>query len=207
MLPDREYRLIVTNFYGMYRYDTEDVFRTIGRRYPTPHIEFVRKSIGFSNLTGEKLTEAQLMEAVRRASEHLQVGVRFFVGMPDHLRVAYRVYIEFCGTDRERAVLLRRMGECVDAGLAELNCEYAAKRSSGRLRSPVICALGNGALARYKEHYLQLGVRDAQFKVLCLRSDERDRQVLDMLRVAECDLGEDEKRGTGEGALMASELE
>ena len=46
-----------------------DIVRVTGRLHATPLLAFVQKGKGVTSLTGEKLYESQVLEAVRRAAE------------------------------------------------------------------------------------------------------------------------------------------
>ena len=55
-----EYYVFITTIDGLYRYDINDIVRVNGRVFETPALEFVQKGKGVTNITGEKLTEAQV---------------------------------------------------------------------------------------------------------------------------------------------------
>ncbi|HIN70388.1 MAG TPA: GH3 auxin-responsive promoter family protein, partial [Acidobacteria bacterium] len=61
----KEYYIIPTTGTGLYRYFMNDIVRVTGSFHATPTIEFVQKGKGVTNITGEKLYESQVIEAVR----------------------------------------------------------------------------------------------------------------------------------------------
>ena len=73
---DREYYIFFTTTSGLYRYDINDVIKVTGRYNQTPQIIFLRKGRGMTNITGEKLSVNQVIEAVqsRRARNRSLAG-------------------------------------------------------------------------------------------------------------------------------------
>ena len=60
-----EYFLLLTNASGLYRYDIGDRVRVTGRLGEAPLIEFLSRDAHTSSLTGEKLTEDQVVTAMQ----------------------------------------------------------------------------------------------------------------------------------------------
>ena len=60
--------VLVMTATGLYRYFMNDLVETIGFFRATPLLRFVQKGKGVTSLTGEKLYEAQAIEAVRSVS-------------------------------------------------------------------------------------------------------------------------------------------
>ena len=58
---------------GLYRYFMNDIVRVTGKFHETPTIQFVQKGKGVTNITGEKLYESQVIQAVLSAEDY-----RFF---------------------------------------------------------------------------------------------------------------------------------
>jgi hypothetical protein len=159
------YRVLVTTFGGLMRYDMNDIVRvtvTIGR---TPTLAFVLTGRGVTNITGEKVTEDQVNLAVADVARAAEIEVRFYVVVADGNAVSYCAYLE-SNAKPERVAAL---AAALDARLAALNIEYASKRASGRLRPLRIVTLHSGTNRTYREHYVRKGQREAQFKVLTLR--------------------------------------
>ena len=61
-----QYYVFTTTQGGLYRYDIDDIIEVTGRFNETPTIRFVQKGKGITNLTGEKLYESQLIQAISR---------------------------------------------------------------------------------------------------------------------------------------------
>jgi len=159
------YRVLVTTFGGLMRYDMNDIVRVTGTIGRTPTLAFVRKGRGVTNITGEKVTEDQVNLAVADVARAAEIEVRFYVVVADGNAVSYCAYLE-SNAKPERVAAL---AAALDARLAALNIEYASKRASGRLRPLRIVTLHSGTNRTYREHYVRKGQREAQFKVLTLR--------------------------------------
>jgi hypothetical protein len=160
--------VFVTTFDGLYRYDMNDIVEVAGRFGATPCLAFVQKGRGVTNITGEKLHESQVLEAVVAAGEGRVPGGGFFLMLADTPMAAYRLYLEGPFDFGEPA----RLARLVDATLARLNVEYRSKRASGRLHRVVAHDLRAGTGEAYRCHSVASGQRDAQFKVLHLQRAE-----------------------------------
>ena len=157
----RDYYVFATTPEGLYRYDINDIVRVTGWVRLTPTLAFVQKGKGVTNITGEKLTEAQVLEAVARG---FGVGSTpgFFIMLADEATSSYTLYVEHDAPPPDIAPGL-------DAILRGLNVEYEGKRSSGRLMPLRVRRLAAGSGDRYREACVSAGQRDAQFKHLHLQ--------------------------------------
>ena len=162
----RDYYVFVTTPDGLYRYDMNDIVRVSGRLNHTPCLEFVQKGKGVTSITGEKLYEGQVVDAVLAATASLGIAAEFFVMLADEEASSYTLFIE---TGAVEAAAGARLTEAVDRRLRETNVEYDAKRNSGRLAPVRIQWLGPGAGAAYRAERVAQGQRDAQFKYLHLQ--------------------------------------
>jgi sterol desaturase/sphingolipid hydroxylase (fatty acid hydroxylase superfamily) len=128
--PGREYYVLVTTSAGLYRYFINDIIRVSGRFQATPTIAFVQKGKGVTSITGEKLYEGQVLDAVAKAQAEFAMASRFFVLLADVENAAYSLLIE---TEAAFAPEMAHLGKRVDEILCGANLEYGAKRESGRL--------------------------------------------------------------------------
>ena len=164
----RQYYVFVTTFDGLYRYDMNDIVEVTGTFGSTPCLAFVQKGKGVTNVTGEKLHESQVLEAVVAAGHGRVPGGGFFLMLADTPMASYRLYLE--GPFRRGDV--DRLARSVDDTLARLNVEYGSKRASGRLHTVVAQELREGTGDAYRSHCVGNGQRDAQFKVMPLQRAE-----------------------------------
>jgi len=126
----RDYFILLTTSGGLYRYDIHDVVRCVGFEGEAPLLEFLNKGKSFSNVTGEKLSEYQVIEAVEQSFRAMGLAIDAFTIAPvmDE-KPRYVLLIEphvHCGRAAELAQLLQKR-------LERVNEEYAEKCSSGRL--------------------------------------------------------------------------
>ena len=160
----RAYYVIVTTPDGLYRYFMNDVVVVDGCFNRTPTIKFLEKGAGATNITGEKLYESQVCEAVEAVQRARGWSAGFFLLVAEPERQCYRFYLE------EPDGKLDGFAAQLDAELAARNLEYQAKRESGRLRPIELKILRPGAGDAYKAHLVAQGQRESQFKFLRLQS-------------------------------------
>ncbi|MEM7258901.1 MAG: GH3 auxin-responsive promoter family protein [Pseudomonadota bacterium] len=154
-----EYYVFVTTQSGLYRYDINDVIKAGPSINNCPSIEFLQKGKGVTNITGEKLSEYQLIEAVEKCLACMKLNVGGFLALANEALSRYDLYIEGVPND-----LLTLVADNVDAHLRHLNLEYDDKRSSNRLRSLTVFGLVENACDQIKQWSLDRGVREVQYK-------------------------------------------
>jgi len=175
----QRYLIYVTTLSGLYRYDMNDVVEVIDHFNQTPIFRFLYKGKGITNIRGEKLSEAQLIEAVQSASAKLGVKHDFFVGYADSDKDCYTLYIELLNnTNDEQA---DKLAFAIDASLSQINIEYDAKRRSHRLKPLQIVQLGPDAFARYRQLRLKEGALEGQLKWLHLSATEATKERMKRL--------------------------
>lgn len=101
----REYRIVVTNGGGLYRYDMEDIVRVTSFVHATPAIAFVSKKERQISVSNERLTELDVTRAMQEATRH--VGRRFpeFLFVPCSDR-RYRVVLDGASCGHEDLTML-----------------------------------------------------------------------------------------------------
>jgi hypothetical protein len=162
----KRYYIVVTTAAGLYRYFMNDLLEVTGRYRSTPLIRFVQKGRGVTNLTGEKLYEAQVIEAVQSAVRCYNFAAPFFILVADEERSAYTLFLE---KDAPATPNISELAAAVDARLGSLNIEYRSKRASGRLAPLTTEWLRQGAGEAYKAASVQAGQREGQFKPVVLQ--------------------------------------
>jgi hypothetical protein len=161
----RDYYVVVTTPSGLYRYFINDLVRVVGHLHRTPLLRFVQKGKGVTSITGEKLYESQVLAAVRVVMDQYGVTARFVMMLADEAERRYSLYMELEGEVMPDRV---EMAVAVDRKLADLNVEYQAKRESQRLEGVVVYWLRRHAGEAYKQHCVQQGQREGQFKTVAL---------------------------------------
>jgi hypothetical protein len=162
----KEYYVIPTTETGLYRYFMNDIVRVTGAFHATPSIEFVQKGKGVTNITGEKVYESQVIDAVRAAEEESGTSSGFFIMMADADQSVYRLIVEFASPTESWKTAMRG---AIERTLRASNVEYDAKRSSERLRCLEIVPVRSGTGEAYKQHCLRQGQREGQFKLIALQ--------------------------------------
>lgn len=137
----REYYILLTTSSGLYRYNIRDVVRCLGHFGETPLLEFRHKGSHISSITGEKIVESQVVEAVKSASASTGLALRLYTLTPEWSDLpGYVLYVAPAldsGTTANTESL-SLLANVTDAALKSLNMEYDEKRESGRL-SPIRC--------------------------------------------------------------------
>lgn len=162
----RRYYVFVTTSAGLYRYAMNDIVQVNGRFRGTPTLRFVQKGLGMTSITGEKVHESQLLDAVQQVFAPRGIHVLFTQALADEEGGQYRVYLEAGDPPSANHAQLEAQ---LDGALAELNLEYQDKRRSGRLRCLRLRWLRHGTHDQYKRHCLARGQREGQYKCVALR--------------------------------------
>jgi hypothetical protein len=167
---NREYYIYFTTSSGLYRYDINDVVRVVDFYRDTPVIQFVRKGQGITSITGEKLTESQVTDALMEVVEESGLDVRHFTarvewGEPP----CYAMYAEM--GDAVTAEEGRRFLTAMDRALCAQNVEYEAKRESQRLGPPILRRVAPGSYLTLRQKRVAEGAPEAQVKIPQLSTD------------------------------------
>lgn len=138
-------------------------------------LEFLHKGDHISSITGEKITESQVVAAVRAASESVGMSLQQFTvtpvwGQPP----AYRMYVDVSSSVTPDDDQLNRLADATDRELNHLNCEYEDKRSTARLGALQCEVLPRSAWQTYASARLAAsGGSPEQYKHACLVPDSR----------------------------------
>ncbi|MER5481205.1 GH3 auxin-responsive promoter family protein [Streptomyces sp. NPDC002734] len=151
----RDYHLVMTQANGLYRLWSGDIYRVDRVVDGVPWIHFVHRDGVFHSFTGEKLTEAQVAEAVEQALAGAGLSSGLYLcgprwGEPPH-------YVVVAEVPRPGAALDERLSHAVDQALGVVNLEYASKRVSGRLAPLEFRTVAPDAVATYTESRRQPG--------------------------------------------------
>ncbi len=128
---------------------------------------FVQKGKGVTNITGEKLSESQVLEAVTGLLDDHGIQSDFFIMLADVPSASYRLFVE---ADASRICPSGDLGDALDRRLRASNIEYDGKRESGRLAAARVRWLQRGAGDKYRADRIAEGQRASQFKYLHLQN-------------------------------------
>jgi len=181
----RTYRLIVTQSGGLYRYDLEDIVQVESFYEKTPVVRFLHKAGGTLSVTGEKVTESHLLQAMHslRAAFGLP-EIEFALAVREEIPPRYVLFLEMSGIPAGGFEAGERIGRFLDEELRRRNCEYEAKRTSGRLGPPLVVRLRQGSFAGFRAKFLVLGENDPQYKPRHMISKAEERAWLEERTIA-----------------------
>ncbi len=168
----KTYYIVLTTSTGLYRYDIRDVVRCTGWYYGAPMLEFLHKGAHISNLTGEKLTEHQVVEALNRVVHRFELPLRTYTLAPVWDRVPYyALYVEQ-GEVPADADVLGRIAAAVDEELRAVNAEYDYKRQTLRLGAVRVRTVPPGTWLKMRDERIAArGGTVEQYKHPCLCPD------------------------------------
>lgn len=181
----RRYAVIITASSGLYRYDINDIVEVVGMYRGVPELRFVHKGGNMVSITGEKVGEAHVVEAMNAVLSGSGLEVSGFLvtarlGAPPH-------YVLAVESPHDLAVdTLRTLGTAFDTALMRVNLEYEAKRQSQRLGCMQVALLAPGCFEALRLQRLREGAPDAHVKVPHLWRDEAILDRLDQRRLLFC---------------------
>lgn len=153
-----QYAVILTNSGGLYRYAIGDVVEVVDRMGAAPMLAFRHRLGNVLSITGEKVTEVHVVEAMTEVIERLDAAVEgFTVSLVLGDTPAYLVAVE--------PAVPEGLAAAFDAALCARNVEYGAKRESLRLGPPVGLALPAGTYRRLRAQHVAAGAPDGQWKM------------------------------------------
>lgn len=157
----KQYHVYVTTQNGLFRYFINDLVEVDGWVNQTPTIRFVQKGKGVTNITGEKLYESHVINAMQTLTREQNIAVDFFMMIAEPDELQYSFFIE--------SPVIQGFCDWLERYLGNLNIEFEAKRKSDRLKKTNIVFLKAGTSELYKQHCLAKGQREGQFKLLQLQ--------------------------------------
>lgn len=166
---DRNYYLVMSTSSALWRHDIHDVVRCVDFEGQAPVLEFLNKGAHYSSMTGEKLSEYQVVTAVRNSLKELGYRIEHFTlapvfGDPPH----YELLVESSLDPASE----QRLAAAVDRRLAEANCEYENRVETRRLDPVVIRRLPPGTWRAFHRRAIsRRGASIEQFKHPCLANN------------------------------------
>jgi hypothetical protein len=171
LIEGRNYYILPTTAGGLYRYQIHDLVRCVGFHGKAPVIEFLSKGAHFSSLTGEKLSEFQVVAAVNGAAREEGLRLKSYLLLPTWGEPPfYSLLVEEDDLPDDSAD--DRLARAVEARLQALNLEYENKRSTLRLGPIVTRRIPPGSWAQFQRRRLaKSGGTVEQYKQPCLMPD------------------------------------
>jgi hypothetical protein len=175
----RNYYILLTTSYGLYRYHIYDVVRCTGFHNQTPLVEFLSKGSLFSNLTGEKVSEYHVSGAMTEVLRELNMALTTYSLAPcwNDEQPYYGLFVE--RGDLNGLDVSMKLLAALDRRLGEVNIEYAAKRESKRLGPMRLAIIPTGAWHAWDRQRLKnTGGTMEQYKHPGLISDLKFRETM-----------------------------
>jgi hypothetical protein len=122
----QDYAVVLTNTTGLIRYRLDDVLRVRGRLGQAPLVEFLHRAGRVASIAGEKLTEHQVVAAVRQGCAAVGYCEFDFVLGPRWGDPPFYVLSAEAQADE-------KLVAAIDTALQDQNEEYASRRKSNRL--------------------------------------------------------------------------
>lgn len=169
LVPGEEYRMVVSDAYGLIRYDTNDIFRCAGHVGDAPLIDFVRRHGLNYSFTGEKLTDCHLQQAYAEVAQANGLSGAAWTCFPCRGAGSLPGYL-FVLLSSQGALNCDQTARQLDDALCRINSEYASKRATDRLAAPTLITMPVEALTAKLVRALPhtAAANPAQFKLLPL---------------------------------------
>ncbi|MBV8381246.1 MAG: GH3 auxin-responsive promoter family protein, partial [Planctomycetaceae bacterium] len=166
LVEGRRYFILPTTAGGLYRYQIHDLVRCVGFEGKAPVLEFLNKGAHFSSLTGEKLSEFQVVAALAEAQRALGIRLASFLLLPAWGDPpAYHLLVEETDLDAAEPTLADRLAAKVESELQHLNVEYENRRATLRLGPIRVRRIPVGSWAEFQKRRLaQSGGTVEQYK-------------------------------------------
>ena len=179
-----DYFILLTTPGGLYRYNIHDMVRCKGFEGRAPLVEFLNKGAHFSSMTGEKLSEYQVVSAVNSAQKTLGIQLRSYLLLPVWGEVPRYVLLveasDLAGDNPAR--LAEVLGREVDERLGDVNDEFTNRLETKRLAPTRVIRIPDGSWAKYKAYRLnRSGGTVEQYKQPCLLPDLHSIEHFDLL--------------------------
>jgi GH3 auxin-responsive promoter len=164
LVEGRHYFIVLTTAGGLYRYNISDLVRCVGYHGKAPLIEFLNKGAHYSSLTGEKLSEHQVIAAVESAQRSIGVHLKSYLLAPSWDQPPfYALLVE--EDDLPIDAVTDRLAAAVERELRVQNVEYVCKRDTLRLGPVRIVRIPGGSWQVFqKRRLVQSGGTVEQYK-------------------------------------------
>ncbi len=174
-----QYRILITNYGGFYRYDIGDVVEVVGFYHQAPLLVFRYRRGGFISSTTEKTTEFHVTQVMQTLQQAFDVPLADFCVTlsPQEFPARYLVNVELA--PGRKLPDAQRFLDRFDRQLQTVNTHYAISRRDP-IPPPRLRILAPGSFAQIRQRQLQKGMPDSQLKFPHI---SEDRSFLEGLQV------------------------
>ena len=156
------YKLILTSYSGLYRYDMKDIVKVDGFTENTPDIVFVSKTADIGNICGEKLTTGLLQKACEISAEQFDLSLVHICAVASNENSCYHFLIE---TDDQKLINVNKFSSTIDKYLIENAIGYKILRNQGFIKTAKVHQMREGwQKALYTEKF-KPGISLSQIKL------------------------------------------
>jgi hypothetical protein len=153
LIEGRNYFIVLTTAGGLYRYNISDLVRCVGYHGQAPLIEFLNKGAHYSSLTGEKLSEHQVIAALESAQKAVGAHLKSYLLLPTWGEPPfYSLLIE--DDDLPGEAIAAGLGDAAERSLRGQNVEYENKRDTRRLGPVRIVRIPSGSWSEFQKRRL-----------------------------------------------------
>jgi hypothetical protein len=176
----QRYRLLVTTYSGIYRYDIGDVVEILGFYEQAPILVFRHRRGGLLSATTEKTTEFHATKVMQALSQEFNLNLDdFCITLSDNeFPSRYLINIEL--TDGQTLEDPQKFLYRFEYWLGEFNNPYTTVRSS-EVPPPRLQILAPGSFAIVRQRQLTKGMSDSQLKIPHISEDREFLQKLTIL--------------------------
>jgi hypothetical protein len=174
-----KYYILPTTAFGLYRYHIHDLVRVTGFYNQTPLVEFLSKGSHFANITGEKLSEYHVTQAMEAVLREMDLSLTTYSLAPcwDDEMPYYGLFVEQGDFMNSNQAI--RLAQALEQRLEHGNDEYASKRGSRRLGAIRLEMLPDGTWHDWDRRRLaKTGGTPEQYKHPCLIPDTSFRETM-----------------------------
>jgi GH3 auxin-responsive promoter len=177
VIPGQRYRILVTNYSGLYRYDIGDVVEVLDFYNQAPILAFRHRLGGLLSSTTEKTTEFHATQVMQQLQQDFALPLENFCitlseqEVPAH----YLVNIELVANHslNDPQAFLQQF----DRRLKEIHVSYEVKRRD-QVPPPRLRIMASGSFATVRQRLLQRGMPESQLKFPHISEDRQFLQGL-----------------------------
>jgi len=169
----KDYRLILTTYSGLYRYDMKDIIRVDGFTGKTPNIRFVAKTADVGNICGEKMSAEILRKACKHIAGKMEMQITHICAIPDKEKQCYIVCIE-----SNSKLNTAKFADELDNYLQQISRPYETFRGQNLIGSVEALQMRDGWQGTLYKEKLKPGVSISQIKLPFMYREIPGRQFI-----------------------------
>lgn len=176
------YKILLTTFEGLYRYDVGDVVEVVGFEDKLPIVKFYDRD-KYLNFVGENMSEIELIKSVEKSAEELKLKLRGFVCLPfiePEKKLKYEFIVEFDDKENINLELKNNFLNQIENYLQKNVLTYKKARFEfGRVDFPILSIAKEGEFKRWEEDRMKK--RSSQIKPIHIVKNHEFRDRFDIV--------------------------